>query len=96
MAAEVERAVNARLTLRNSLIGRYIREYEQDGTDRADYGSPVLEQVSEELQKSLDRDWLTEGLVHRMEVTDRERRLVMLFAREVALSRENAGRSTMC
>ena len=42
MAAEVGRAVNISLTLRNWLIGHHIREYEQKGADRADYRSRVL------------------------------------------------------
>lgn len=55
MAAQASRAVNISLTLRNWLIGCYIREYEQNGTDRAKYGNQVLEHLGRELQKSLDR-----------------------------------------
>lgn len=55
MAAQAGRAVNISLTLRNWLIGCYIREYEQNGTDRTKYGSQVLEHLGKELQKSLDR-----------------------------------------
>jgi hypothetical protein len=43
------RAVNASLTLRNWLIGLYIREYEQHGADRAQYGESLLDRLSEEL-----------------------------------------------
>ena len=34
-AVQVSRAVNVNLTLRNWVIGRYVREYEQRGADRA-------------------------------------------------------------
>lgn len=35
-------AVNQLLTLRNWAIGYYIVEYEQDGSDRAEYGVRLL------------------------------------------------------
>lgn len=35
-------AVNQLMTLRNWVIGYYIVEYEQDGSDRAEYGSHLL------------------------------------------------------
>lgn len=35
-------AVNQLMTLRNWVIGYYIVEYEQDGSDRAQYGSHLL------------------------------------------------------
>jgi hypothetical protein len=55
MADQASRAVNVRLTLRNWAIGYYIREYEQNGADRAQYGSRILDQLSHELQESLDK-----------------------------------------
>ena len=42
-----KKAVNASLTLRNWAIGFYIREYEQNGTDRAQYGEALLENLAE-------------------------------------------------
>ena len=42
-AASASRAVNVHLTLRNWTIGRYIREFEQNGADRASYGASSLE-----------------------------------------------------
>lgn len=48
-AAVVNRAVNTSLTLRNWVIGTYIREYEQQGADRATYGEALLERLSERL-----------------------------------------------
>jgi len=55
LTAQAGRAINISLTLRNWLIGGYIREYEQKGADRAEYGTKVLEHLAGELQKSLDK-----------------------------------------
>ena len=54
-AAAVNRTVNTTLTLRNWLIGVYIRDYEQHGADRAQYGIHLLEKLSDSLQGCLDR-----------------------------------------
>jgi predicted nuclease of restriction endonuclease-like (RecB) superfamily len=54
-AAAVNRTVNTTLTLRNWLIGSYIRDYEQNGADRAQYGIHLLENLSDSLQGCLDR-----------------------------------------
>lgn len=48
-AALAARAVNTTLTLRNWLIGQYIRHYELHGADRAAYGSNLFEQLSSTL-----------------------------------------------
>jgi hypothetical protein len=53
--ARATKAVNVSLTLRNWIIGLYILEYEQGGTDRAKYGSRILEKLSGVLHKELDR-----------------------------------------
>lgn len=52
MAAQVGRAVNTSLTLRNWVIGCYIREYEQNGADRAKYGENLFAKLSQQLKKS--------------------------------------------
>lgn len=49
MATQAGRAVNVSLTLRNWAIGCYIREYEQNGADRAEYGQSLLNMLSERL-----------------------------------------------
>jgi predicted nuclease of restriction endonuclease-like (RecB) superfamily len=49
LAAQASRAVNTSLTLRNWLIGLYITEYEQQGSDRAQYGDTLIERLSERL-----------------------------------------------
>lgn len=51
-AAVVNRTVNTTLTLRNWVIGWYLREYEQHGADRAKYGEAMIDSVSERLAKS--------------------------------------------
>ncbi len=48
-AAAVSRTVNTTLTLRNWVIGWYIREYEQNGSDRAKYGEGLLDALAERL-----------------------------------------------
>jgi len=49
LAGQASRAVNASLTLRNWLIGFYIAEYEQQGTDRARYADKLIERLSQRL-----------------------------------------------
>ncbi len=44
-------AINVSLTLRNWYIGFYIVEYEQNGSDRAKYGSKVIRTLSEKFSK---------------------------------------------
>ena len=48
-AAQAKRAVNLSLTLRNWVIGWHVREYEQNGADRAKYGEALLDKVAERL-----------------------------------------------
>jgi predicted nuclease of restriction endonuclease-like (RecB) superfamily len=43
------KAVNVSLTLRNWLIGYYIVEFEQNGENRAEYGSNLLKRIASEL-----------------------------------------------
>ena len=54
-AAQANRVINVSLTLRNWVIGAHIREYEQQGADRAKYGTRLLESLSTALQECLDR-----------------------------------------
>jgi hypothetical protein len=51
LAAKAGRAVNISLTLRNWVIGFYIREYEQNGSDRAEYGENLLDDLAKRLHK---------------------------------------------
>jgi DUF1016 N-terminal domain len=52
MAAQAGRAVNISLTLRNWMIGCYIREYEQNGADRAKYGENLFAKLGRLLKSS--------------------------------------------
>jgi hypothetical protein len=52
LTAQAGRAVNISLTLRNWMIGCYIREYEQNGADRAQYGETLLGALSERLTEA--------------------------------------------
>ena len=49
--SQVQRQVNIALTLRNWLIGYYVVEYEQNGTDRAEYGKAVIKNLSLQLKQ---------------------------------------------
>ena len=44
-------AVNQLMTLRNWAIGYYIVEYEQDGSDRAEYGTHLLKNLEKEISQ---------------------------------------------
>ncbi len=46
------RSVDISLTLRNWLIGFYIKEYEQKGQHRVDYGTNIINKLAENLQKA--------------------------------------------
>ncbi len=55
-AAAVSRTINTTLTLRNWVIGWYIREYEQQGADRATYGAAMVNRLAEALAARGMRD----------------------------------------
>lgn len=58
-SAYAKGAVNQLLTVRNWMIGYYIVEYEQQGQNRAEYGSNLLGKMAEKLCiKGLDRTHL--------------------------------------
>ncbi|HNS19145.1 MAG TPA: PDDEXK nuclease domain-containing protein [Sedimentisphaerales bacterium] len=52
---EAIKAVNTSLTLRNWMIGFFIKEYEQQGEDRAEYGARLVERLANQLGETLDR-----------------------------------------
>ncbi len=61
LAARAGKAINVSLTLRNWIIGFYIREYEQNGMDRAEYGGNLLADLanrlhSEGLKRTAERE----------------------------------------
>lgn len=53
-----KKAVNQSMTLRNWAIGYYIVEYEQGGSDRAEYGANLLKN----LEKQIDEKGMNETL----------------------------------
>lgn len=48
-SAQAGKAVNIALTLRNWMVGAYLREFEQHGEDRARYGEQLMNTVAERL-----------------------------------------------
>src|ERR1700758_2930765 len=52
-------AINVALTLRNWLIGYHIFEYEQHGSDRAQYGERLLDNLAQDLRRGLGRGFHT-------------------------------------
>ncbi len=48
--SQTAKAVNTSLTMRNWLVGYYIVEFEQNGEDRAVYGSNLLENISQHIK----------------------------------------------
>jgi hypothetical protein len=52
-------AVNQLLTVRNWMIGYYIVEFEQNGKNRAEYGTRLLENMAKRIDiKGIDRQML--------------------------------------
>jgi hypothetical protein len=52
-------AINQSLTIRNWLFGQYIVEYEQNGEDRAKYGTELLKKLAARLSgKSIKGIWI--------------------------------------
>ncbi|MDR2841143.1 MAG: PDDEXK nuclease domain-containing protein [Paludibacter sp.] len=45
-----QRSVNQNLTIRNWIIGNYIVEFEQNGEDRAQYGTKLLENMAKKIK----------------------------------------------
>ena len=45
------KAINRFATIRNYIIGFYIVEYEQNGSDRAKYGDKLLKRLAEQVNK---------------------------------------------
>ncbi|MBV5342385.1 cytoplasmic protein, partial [bacterium] len=59
MQQSVGRAINQHLTARNWLIGYYIKEFEQNGEERAKYGEKLLVTLSKKIKiKGLGRSML--------------------------------------
>jgi len=55
-------AVSTSMTIQNWLIGYYIVEYEQQGSNRAQYGEKLLQQLSKDLTQRLGRGFSERNL----------------------------------
>lgn len=62
MQAHAVRSVNLTLVVRNWLVGWYIVEYEQSGSDRANYGASTLKQLSKALKRTIPRGFSVDSL----------------------------------
>ncbi len=62
MVTSAARAVDTRLVVRNFLIGHYIVHYEQDGSDRAEYGKQTLKLLSQSLNAVAGRGFSVDNL----------------------------------
>lgn len=62
MQQQAARSVDRALVVRNWLFGWYIVEYEQKGTDRADYGTRLLKTLSAALGKKLGKGFSVDSL----------------------------------
>ncbi|PWR69581.1 YhcG family protein [Methanospirillum stamsii] len=51
LTQQAAKAVNRSLTVRNWLIGYYIKEFEQNGSDRASYGDHILQDLASHLPR---------------------------------------------
>ena len=56
------RAIDRSLVARNWLFGWYIVEYEQNGADRAEYGSQTLKRLSATLKTKIGRGFSVDAL----------------------------------
>lgn len=62
MRCGAARAKNAYLVIRNWFFGWHIVEYEQNGSDRAEYGAATLQNLSAALKASIGRGFSVESL----------------------------------
>ena len=62
MRGRSARSVDGYLVVRNWLFGWYMVEYEQNGSDRAEYGTATLKQLSAALKTSIGRGFSVDSL----------------------------------
>ena len=62
MRSRAVRSVDLALVVRNWLFGWYIVEFEQDGTDRAQYGQATLKKLSTALRETIGRGFSVDNL----------------------------------
>jgi len=64
---DIARTVNTTMVLTNWHIGQYIVEYEQDGKERAQYGTELLKHLSKDLTKEFGRGFSWRNLYNMKE-----------------------------
>lgn len=62
LQAQAARFVDTALVVRNWLFGWYIVEYEQSGSDRADYGKELLKNLSKRLKQRIGKGFSVDSL----------------------------------
>jgi len=62
MHAQAARSVDTALVVRNWLFGWFIVEYQQSGSDRAEYGTKLLKKLSRVLKNKLGRGFSVDSL----------------------------------
>ena len=82
-ATQANKAVNVSLTLRNWAIGHYIQEYEQNGSDRAQYGEELLEKLAKQLKISGLKGLATRNLWYARKFYQFYRQLVQTASAEL-------------
>ena len=64
---QIEKSVNTAMVFTYWHIGQYIVEYEQEGKDRAEYGTQLLKRLSEDLTKSFGSGYSWRNLYNMTE-----------------------------
>jgi predicted nuclease of restriction endonuclease-like (RecB) superfamily len=87
MQGRANRAVDLALVTRNWLFGWYIVEYEQDGSDRAEYGTKLLKKLSAALAKEIGRGFSVDNLESMRSFYVKYQTVVSLSEKSETLSR---------
>ena len=88
---QAARIVDTALASRNWLFGWYIVEYEQNGADRAEYGSKLLKRLSSSLSKSLGRGCSVDSLEQMRRFYRTYPNMLVPFAKSETPSRISLG-----
>ena len=64
---QIDKSVNTAMVLTYWHIGQYIVEYEQEGKERAEYGTQLLKRLSEDLTKSFGSGYSWRNLYNMTE-----------------------------
>ncbi len=78
---QVVKAVNSAMVYTYYAVGQYIVEYEQCGTNRAEYGKGVLKRLSERLTERYGKGWSVDTL-------EKVRRLFIIYSNSATTLRK--------